>query len=68
MNLQYRDIARNLSISLGTAYNICKLFESSGEVCPKKPCRSSTRILSTYEEIVVIGMLLNDPSLYLVEI
>ena len=32
MDLRYEAIARNLNISLGTAYNIFKLCESTGEV------------------------------------
>jgi transposase len=68
MDLQYRAIARNLSISLGTAYNICKRFEITGEVTPKLSCRTNTRILSSHDELIVIGILLNDPSQYLAEV
>ena len=68
MNLQYRTIARNLGIAVGTAYNICKAFKSTGEVTPIKPCRVSTRILSDFEELTVIGLLLDNPCLYLAEV
>ena len=32
MNLSFRDIARNLSISLGTAHGIYKHFQETGDV------------------------------------
>ena len=43
MDLTYRQIARNLSISIGTVHNVLKLFEETGEVSPKKPEREDTR-------------------------
>ena len=55
MELPFRAIARNLSVSVGTVYYICKLFEQTGSVDPSKPDRNSTRVLSPYNELVVIG-------------
>lgn len=60
MDLQYR------RISVGTVYNICKLFERTGEVSPKKS--SHTRILSNYDELLIIGLLLDNPGFYLAEV
>ena len=68
MELPFRAIARNLSVSFGTVYYICKLFEQTGSVDPSKPDRTSTRVLSQYNELVVIGLLMENPSLYLGEV
>ena len=65
MELPFRAIARNLSVSVGTVYYICKLFEQTGSVDPD---RTSTRVLSQYNELVVIGLLMENPSLYLGEV
>ena len=68
MQLSFRAIATNLSISVGTVYNICKLFEATGEVDSTTPSREETRSLNGHEELIVIGLLFDNPSLYLSEI
>jgi transposase len=68
MDLKYRDIARNLSVSLGTVHNIWAHFESTGEVCPSKPNREETRVLTGQQELLITGLLLDNPSLYISEI
>lgn len=35
MDLSFRNIARNLNISISTAHSICKKFEETGDVSPK---------------------------------
>ena len=68
MDLTYRQIARNLSISIGTVHNVLKLFEETGEVSPKKPEREDMRKIDNSGELFILGLLLENPSLYLGEI
>lgn len=67
MELQYRTIAKNLSISIGTAHNICRLFKETGSIIPSKTDRIKTRLLSEYDELLTVSLLLENPSLYLGE-
>lgn len=67
MDLKYEDIARNLNISLGTAYNIFKLFEATGEVDHKQP-RRRERKLDNHHELYIIGFVLHFPTLQLSEL
>ena len=68
MEMPFRTIAHNLNVSVGTAYNICKLFGQTGDVNPSNPNRTNTRVLSDYDELVIIGLLMENPSLYLSEL
>ena len=69
MELSVRKVAHNLSVSVGTVYNTCKLFEHTGSVDRQcKPNRVNTRKLSHYDELVILGLLLDDPGLYLGEV
>ena len=43
MELSFRQVSRNLNISIGTAYNIFRLFERSGSVSPTKPDKGSDK-------------------------
>lgn len=61
-------IAKNLCVSIGTVHNICKLFKQTGSVEPSKHGHSSTRMLSKYDELQVVGLLLENPNLYLHEV
>lgn len=67
MELGVRTIVRNLGVSIGTVFNICKLFEETGTVEPLqgKSGHSSARALSQYDELLVINLLMENPSLYL---
>ena len=47
---------------------IFRLFEEAGEVDPKHPDRTSTRKLSSNEEWIIVGLILDNPGLYLGEI
>ena len=49
MELQFRTIAKNLSVSVGTVYNICKLFKDTGSC---KPDRTNTRSLPQHDELL----------------
>ena len=68
MELTFREISKNLNVSIGTAYNIFKLFENTGSVSPTKPDREDTRILTGHEELCIVGLLLDNPALYLREV
>ena len=69
MGLSYRTIATNLNVALGTVHRINRRFEESGDVQPKQvPQRSGLRILSHSDELFIIGLIIESPSLYLREI
>ena len=68
MDHSFRQVSRNLNVSVGTAYNIFKLFEATGDVAQAKPDRTDTRILTGHEELMVVGLLLDNPALYLSEV
>ena len=68
MDLKYREIARNLNVAVGTVHNIFTRFESTGEVSPSKPSRDQTRVLTGQQELLITGLLLDNPGLYIAEI
>ena len=68
-DLGYQQIARNLNISVGTACNIFKLFEATGEVEPKKRSRYEHKLDSHHESsTVTIGLVLYFPTMQLSEL
>ena len=69
MELAFRDISRKLQIAVGTAHRIYKRFEESGDVAAsKKPLRYETRKLDDLNELLVMGLVIDNPGLYLHEI
>ncbi len=68
MERPFRDIATNLNISVGTVRNICKKFDETGDVNPLAPDLEHTRVLSGEQELFIIALLYDNPSLYLSEI
>ena len=68
MELSFRKISINLCLSLGTVHNHFKRFQQTGEVAPTVSNRESTRALSEHDELVIVGLLLDDPSMYLNEV
>ena len=69
MELSFRKIAKNLNVSVGTVHNIYKRFEDTGEVGHTSQSRREvTRILGKQQELLVIGLILVNPSLYLREL
>ena len=68
MQLSFCAIATNLSISVCMLYNTYKLFEATGEVNPTKPSREEMRSVNGREELLIVGLLFDNPSLYLSEI
>ena len=67
LDLRYLLIARNLNISVGTAHNIFKLFEATGDVEPKKPIPREHK-LDGHHELYIIGLILHFPTLQLSEL
>ena len=65
MELKFREIAANLCLSLGTVHNHFKRFQLTGEVAPIVCNGNGTRLLSEHDELIIVGLLLDDPSLYL---
>ena len=68
MEPPFNKIAKNLSVSIGIVHNICRRFESTGCVDVYKPDRTNMRVLSQHDELLIIGLLMDNPSLYLGEI
>ena len=68
LELPFRNIAKNLSISVGTAY-IFKRFRDTGEVDPKPATkRESLRKLDNHHRLYVIGLIMASPDLHLSEL
>ena len=67
MGLPYRTIAVNLNVSVGTVYNIWRQFDETGTVVPR-PHPSHERKLSSLDETFIIGIVLENPAVYLREI
>jgi transposase len=60
----YREIATNLSVSVGTVSNIMKLFETTGCVDPKvQPSREDLRKLDDCHELYILGLIYDNPAL-----
>ena len=69
MGLSFRTIASNLNVSVGTVSNIISLFERTGEVTPKLPGpRPDLRKLDERDELSIIGMVMQNPNMHLLEI
>ena len=69
MGLSFRSIARNLNVSVGTVSNIISLFERTGEGKPKPPGpRPDLRKLDDRDEHSIIGMVMQNPNMCLLEI
>ena len=65
MELQFRNIAKNLCLSLGTVHNHVKRLEETGDISPVAlPKRND---IKAYQELVLVGLLLDNPALYLSE-
>ena len=68
-NFSLSKIARNLSISIGTVFNILRQFMLTGGIAAKSQgARIGSRRLSVGEELLVISLVLDRPHIYLQEI
>ena len=69
IGMTFRDIAKRLQIGLGSAHRLYRRFTETGDF--KKAERSSrrhTRKLDEFHELYIIGLLMENPGLYLDEI
>ena len=66
--LSFSEIAKNLNIAVGTAHNVWSRFMLIGEVSAKKqPPRYNKRKLDDYQELLLTGLILEKPQLYISE-
>ena len=69
MNLPFVKIAQNLNVAVSTVHRIYRLFEESGTVDPLSPRkRLDCRRLDLRSELHVVGVILENPSMYLGEL
>ena len=69
MNLSYKEIGARLQIASSTAHRIFSRFKMSGDVVAKnQPLRPQTRHLDDYYELLIIGIISENPCTYLREI
>ncbi len=68
--LSYETIAHNLSVSTSTVCRMCALFQATGDVAPlsRHQHASAKKILDERTELHIIGMVMENPALYLAEI
>lgn len=67
-DLPVRSIARQLCIGVGTVHRILRKFESTGDVQPlHPPVRLHLRKLDDLHELYIIGLIAENPGLYLSE-
>ena len=71
MSRTFPEIAKNLNIAVSTAYRIYRQFEVSGDIAAptdaSKP-RPDLRVLNEHSELIVVGLILENPTLYLHEL
>ncbi len=70
MELPLEDIARKLNVAVSTVHRTYELFETTGKVEPQ-PCekpRYDLRALDPSSELYIIGLVLENPSMYLDEV
>ncbi len=70
MQLPYDTIAHNVNVAVSTVQRTYKHFEATGEVDPQlcdKP-RYDLRALDSTSELYIIGLVLENPSIYLDEV
>ena len=69
MGLCFADIAKNLNIATSTACRTYHQFESTGEIqAIRHDSRPDLRVLDEHSELILIGIILNEPSIYLEEL
>ena len=69
LELHFNDIANNLNIAASTAYQTYHQFECTGDIQPvSHELRPEMRALDEYSELVIIGVIINEPSLYFEEL
>ena len=61
MEQSFRDIAHSLNISVGTAFNIFKIFEETGDVDPKKR-EYSGHIVTDRVATMILAIIFENPT------
>ena len=69
MHLSFEAIARHLNIATSTAHRIYSLFDRTGSVDPQtSKHKEYRRVLGPVNEVFVLGIILENPSMYLYEV
>ena len=68
LELTFKQIAMRLNIAVSTAKNIYSLFETTRDVEPKLSGPRRLRKLDDHMELLILGLILDNPSLYLSEV
>lgn len=70
MGLTFNTIARHLNVATSTVHRIFKQFELNGDIVAASPRshRPEIRLLDERCELIVIGLILESPTLYLHEV
>ena len=69
MGMKFYDIAARLQIGVGTAHRLFSKFVATGDVSPsKQPSRPDCRKLDDLHELYILGILHENPSMYLREV
>ena len=68
MGMTFRDIANRLQIGLGSAHRLYRRFEMGDFKKAERSSRCHTRKLDEFHELYIIGLLMENPGLYLDEI
>ena len=69
MGMTFEQIATRLQIAASTAHRIYTRFEATGDVAPsKQPQRPFCRKLDNLHELLIIGLIHENPGMYLREI
>ena len=69
MDLTFRRIADRLQIGLGSAYRLYQRYVRSGKFTAcKRSDRPQSRKLDEHHELLILGLLIENPGLYLIEI
>ena len=67
MEQSFREIARSLNISVGTAYNVMKIFEETGEV-ESKHREYTGFVVDDQMSTAILAIIFENPTLYLKEL
>lgn len=69
MDLTFRSIADRLQIGLGSAYRLYQRYVRTGNfAAQKRSDRPQCRKLDGHHELLILGLLMENPAMYLVEI
>ena len=67
-NMCTKEVSRLLSLCEKSVQRYVKLFKTTGDVVPMKRRNGPMRLMDNHEELVILGFLLEQPSIYLHEL